>query len=53
MALMNTPHAPGTIAGDSIVDQAWRRFGPSALRFATALVGPHDAHDIVTTEFLA
>lgn len=35
-----------------LVEDAWRGHGPAALRFATALVGPHDAHDITTTAFL-
>lgn len=34
------------------VDAAWRRHGPGALRFATALVGPGDAHDITANAFL-
>ncbi len=38
-------------AGDS-TDHAWRAHGPHALRLAAALVGPNDAHDIVTTAFL-
>lgn len=38
--------------GDQQLDDAWRTYGPAALRFATALVGPHDAHDITTTAFL-
>jgi RNA polymerase sigma factor (sigma-70 family) len=33
-------------------DRAWRAYGPSALRFATVLVGPDDAHDIATSAFL-
>ena len=34
------------------LDAAWRALGPAAMRFATALVGPHDAHDITTNAFL-
>lgn len=34
------------------LDQLWRAHGPAALRFATVLVGPHDAPDIVTDAFL-
>lgn len=34
------------------VDEAWRSHSASVLRFATALVGPHDAHDITTTAFV-
>jgi RNA polymerase sigma-70 factor (ECF subfamily) len=34
------------------VDDAWRAFGPLAVRFATALVGPSDAHDVATNAFL-
>lgn len=52
MTLMNPPPTSNDHAEDQVVDQAWREHGPAALRFATALVGPHDAHDIVTTAFL-
>lgn len=38
--------------GSDSVEAAWRTHGPSALRFAAALVGPSDAHDITTTAFL-
>lgn len=38
------------LAGD--VERAWRGLGPDALRLAAALVGPHDAHDIIATAFL-
>jgi RNA polymerase sigma-70 factor (ECF subfamily) len=34
------------------VDDAWRAHGPGVARFATALVGPHDAHDVTTNAFL-
>lgn len=34
------------------VDEAWRAYAPAAMRFATALVGPHDAHDVTTNAFL-
>lgn len=37
---------------DRAVDNAWRAVAPGAVRFATALVGPDDAHDIATTAFL-
>lgn len=35
-----------------LVDVAWRSHGATAVRFATALVGPHDAHDVATNAFL-
>jgi hypothetical protein len=35
-----------------LTDYAWRTYGPAALRFATVLVGPDDAHDIATSAFL-
>lgn len=41
----------GTSTSD-VVGDAWRHHGPAALRFAAALVGPHDAHDITTNAFL-
>jgi RNA polymerase sigma factor (sigma-70 family) len=34
------------------VGEAWRTHAPAAMRFATVLVGPHDAHDVTTTAFL-
>lgn len=37
---------------DRRLDTAWRAHAPAAMRFATALVGPSDAHDITTTAFL-
>lgn len=37
---------------DRQLDAAWRANAPAAMRFATALVGPYDAHDITTTAFL-
>lgn len=49
---MNSPQIPDLVTQDPTLDRAWRLHGPIALRFATALVGPHDAHDIVTTVFL-
>jgi len=39
-------------AAEDVVDHAWRAHGQAALRLAAALVGPSDAHDIVTTAFL-
>lgn len=35
-----------------MVDRAWRIHAPALLRFATALVGPHDAEDISANAFL-
>lgn len=37
---------------DGAVGCAWRSHGQYALRVAAALVGPNDAHDIVSTAFL-
>ena len=34
------------------IDDAWRSCGPAAMRFAIALVGPQDAHDVTTNAFL-
>ncbi len=39
-------------AAEDVVGHAWRAHGQTALRLAAALVGPSDAHDIVTTAFL-
>lgn len=46
------PTKPNPTAQHRSVDDAWRNYGPPALRFATVLVGPTDAHDIVTNAFL-
>jgi RNA polymerase sigma factor (sigma-70 family) len=35
-----------------MVDRAWRTHAPVVLRFATALVGPHDAEDVAANAFL-
>lgn len=43
---------PRTSRTSGAIDVAWRTHGPAALRFATALVGPRDAHDVTTTAFL-
>lgn len=39
-------------AGSHGLDAAWRQHGSAALRFATVLVGPDDAHDVTVTAFL-
>ena len=51
---MTTPErgAPDRDGRRPRVDEAWRVFGPLAMRFATALVGPNDAHDVATNAFL-
>lgn len=46
-----------TIAADSArlqskIDAAWRAHAPAALKFATVLVGPSDAHDVASQAFL-
>lgn len=40
------------MSGEHGLESAWRAHAPPLLRFATALVGPSDAHDVVTTAFL-
>jgi RNA polymerase sigma factor (sigma-70 family) len=51
---MTTPEREARAGDDprTRVDEAWRVFGPTAMRFATALVGPSDAHDVATNAFL-
>jgi RNA polymerase sigma factor (sigma-70 family) len=49
---MDLRAAAEPIDEDWRVDDAWRTYGHAALRFATALVGPHDAHDITANAFL-
>ena len=36
----------------SSADELWRSYADELLRFATVLVGPTDAHDIVVEAFL-
>lgn len=40
-----------TLTTDNLA-KAWREHAPSALRLATVLVGPADAHDMVVSAFL-
>ena len=42
----------GRTEDDRKLDIAWRTHAPGAMRFATAIVGPADAHDVTTTAFL-
>lgn len=49
---VSQPTTPTTAGAEDSADHAWRAHGPHALRLAAALVGPNDAHDIVTTAFL-
>lgn len=37
---------------DRQLDGAWRAHAPAAMRFATAIVGPADAHDVTSAAFL-
>lgn len=46
------PHPPNGGQREQQVDAAWRAHGRPVMRFATALVGPHDAHDVATNAFL-
>lgn len=39
-----------TVAVD--LEELWRAHGPTALRLATVLVGPADAHDVTVSAFL-
>ncbi len=34
------------------MEAMWRALGPGALRYATVLVGPDDAHDVTTNAFV-
>ena len=42
----------GANVGEQQLEEAWQTHAPGLMRFATALVGPSDAHDIATTAFL-
>jgi RNA polymerase sigma factor (sigma-70 family) len=35
-----------------LMDAVWQAHAPAALRYATVLVGPHDAHDITVDAFV-
>lgn len=52
MDVMQPPRVVALDDHNRLVDAAWRTHAPAAMRFATALVGPADAHDITTTAFL-
>lgn len=52
MDLMRQHRTPEQEAADGQIDVAWRAHAPAAMRFATAVVGPVDAHDVTTTAFL-
>lgn len=52
MDLMHQQRTPDQDDADEQVDVAWRTHAPAAMRFATAVVGPIDAHDVTTTAFL-
>jgi RNA polymerase sigma factor (sigma-70 family) len=49
---MQHQQAQGSDERDHQLDDAWRMHAPAAIRFATALVGPNDAHDVTATAFL-
>ncbi|WP_158412427.1 RNA polymerase sigma factor [Ilumatobacter nonamiensis] len=49
---MHQQRTPDQDDADEQVDVAWRTHAPVAMRFATAVVGPIDAHDVTTTAFL-
>ena len=46
------PHPPAGVRPEQQVSAAWQAHGRAVMRFATALVGPHDAHDVATNAFL-
>lgn len=43
---------PAQDGANEQLDAAWRAHAPAAMRFATAVVGPADAHDVTTSAFL-
>lgn len=47
-----TEPQPSVATNDAELDGAWRELSSSLLKFATALVGPHDAHDITANVFV-
>ena len=47
------PTDAGSVADPiDVVERVWREVGPDALRLAAALVGPHDAHDVMAAAFV-
>lgn len=49
MEIIDDDPLHGTVATSEAL---WREHGPVALRLATVLVGPHDAHDVTVAAFL-
>lgn len=49
---MHQHRTPEHDAADEQVDVAWRAHAPAAMRFATVVVGPVDAHDETSPAFL-
>ena len=52
MDLMRQQRTPERDDTDRQLDAVWRAHAPAAMRFATAVVGPTDAHDVTTSAFL-
>jgi RNA polymerase sigma factor (sigma-70 family) len=52
--MTSTGESHTDIAGPDVdhVNAAWLELGPAAVRLATVLVGPDDAHDVTVTAFL-
>lgn len=49
---LTPPFGSETAIDQPSVDGVWRTCGPAVLRFATVLVGPDDAHDVMSNAFL-
>lgn len=49
---MQHQRAPDRDERDRHLEDAWRTNAQAAMRFATAVVGPVDAHDVTATAFL-
>lgn len=52
MDLMHQQRTSERDDADEQIDAAWRAHAAAAMRFATAVVGPIDAHDVTTSAFL-
>lgn len=52
MGLMHQHRTADRRDATDLIDAAWREHAPAAMRFATAVVGPVDAHDVTTAAFL-
>lgn len=51
MSTLKEPVRPAPVGSEIDAEALWRDHGPSALRLATVLAGPDDAHDVTVNAF--